>query len=82
MNGFYNVNQHEEEGPRRNEMGQMLDSDGFAKIDLEDMDVNELTLEEKILCGYYTARPPKKESYASALLNRPEPPEGQDYQYA
>ena len=79
VNGFHDVAGYNTVGNRKNEKGQMLDSDGFAMLDLEDMDTNELTLEEKILCGFFSARPCKKEKYASSLLNRPNPPEGEDY---
>ena len=65
----------------RNDRGQMLDSDGFAMLDLEDCDINEMTLEEKILCGFFSSRPPNKETYPSSMLNRPNPPNGQDYSY-
>ena len=59
----------------------MLDSDGLAIFALEDVDTNEMTLEEKILCGFFSARPCKVETYASSLLNRANPPHGQDYSY-
>ena len=59
----------------------MMDSDGFAILDLDDININEMTLEEKILCGYFEARPPNKETYPTPMLNRPNPPNKQDYSY-
>jgi hypothetical protein len=35
-----------------------------------------MTLEEKILCGYFTAKPFMNEKYAGSILNRPNPPKG------
>lgn len=49
----------------------MLDSDGFeiAKMELEDFD--DLTLEQKILCGFFTARPNMRGTYPIDNLNMP-----------
>ena len=51
--------------------GKMLDSDGFeiAKMELEDFD--DLTLEQKILCGFFTAKPSIRGSYPIDNLNMP-----------
>ena len=46
--------------------GSMMDSDGFEIALMEADDYNNLTLEEKILCGYYTAKPSYRESYPIA----------------
>ena len=35
-----------------------------------------MTLEEKILCGYFTAKPFMNEKYAGSILNRPNPSKG------
>ena len=59
----------------------MIDSDGFTFLDLQDVNVNEMTLEEKILCGFFSAKPSKIESYPTSLLNRPNPPPEKDYTY-
>lgn len=44
----------------------MLDSDGFEMARMDADDFENLTLEEKILCGYYTAKPSMRESYPIA----------------
>ena len=49
----------------------MLDSDGFEKLDMEAEDFMGLTLEQKILCGYYVAKPFDKGAYPTANLNMP-----------
>ena len=67
VDGFSKVEKYGKNGERRNEKGQMLDSDGFAMVDLDEMDTNEMTLEEKILCGFFTAKPTNKEQYPTAL---------------
>jgi len=59
----------------------MLDSDGFAMLDLDDCNIDEMTLEEKILTGFYTAKPTHNEKYSTALLNRPNPPTGKEYNF-
>ena len=51
--------------------GRMLDSDGFEMADMEAEDFEHLTLEEKILCGFYTAKPFTKGAYPIAQLNMP-----------
>ena len=49
----------------------MLDSDGFEVTQMEADDFESLTLEEKILCGYYTAKPYMKDAYPIAQMNIP-----------
>ena len=51
--------------------GKMLDSDGFEVARMDADDYEHLTLEEKILCGYYTAKPHYREAYPIAQLNIP-----------
>ena len=41
----------------------------MAQMEAEDFD--NLTLEEKILCGYYTAKPSLREAYPIAQMNMP-----------
>ena len=45
---------------------KMLDSDGFEVTQMEADDYESLTLEEKILCGYYTAKPYMGDTYPIA----------------
>ena len=54
-----------------NTAGKMLDSDGFEMARMEADDFENLTLEEKILCGYYTAKPSMREAYPIAQMNMP-----------
>ena len=54
-----------------NTAGRMLDSDGFELARMDADDFENLTLEEKILCGYYTAKPSLREAYPIAQLNIP-----------
>lgn len=49
--------------------GKMLDSDGFEIAVMEAEDFENLTLEEKILCGFYTAKPFNKGAYPIDNLN-------------
>ena len=49
----------------------MLDSDGFEVTQMEADDFESLTLEEKILCGYYTAKPYMRDAYPIAQMNIP-----------
>ncbi len=51
--------------------GKMLDSDGFEIARMEAEDYEYLTLEEKILCGYYSAKPSLREAYPIAQMNMP-----------
>ena len=46
--------------------GRMLDSDGFEVTPMDEADYENLTLEEKILCGFYTAKPSVKGAYPIA----------------
>ena len=50
---------------------KMLDSDGFEFTQMEADDFESLTLEEKILCGYYTAKPFMGEAYPITQMNIP-----------
>ena len=43
--------------------GKMLNSDGFEVGEMEADDFETLTLQQKILCGYYTAKPYNKGAY-------------------
>ena len=52
--------------PDGDNAGKMLDSDGFEVMKMEDEDFEYLTLEEKILCGYYTAKPSVRGAYPIA----------------
>ena len=49
------------------------DSDGFIQQQDDYDDYSEMTLEEKILCGYYSARPNYRDSYPIAQMNMPKP---------
>lgn len=49
----------------------MLDSDGFEVQEMEHDDFQDLTLEQKILCGYYVAKPFNKGAYPIANMNMP-----------
>ena len=51
----------------------MLDSDGFEIAIMDADDYKNLTLEEKILCGYYTAKPSMREAYPIAQMNVAKP---------
>lgn len=55
----------------KNTAGRMLDSDGFEIAQMEADDFENLTLEQKILCGYYTAKPYNKGAYPIDQLNMP-----------
>ena len=61
----------DKKGANSNTAGKMLDSDGFEMARMEADDFENLTLEEKILCGYYTAKPSMREAYPIAQLNMP-----------
>jgi hypothetical protein len=54
------------------------DSDGVPKSE-EFFDFSQMTLEEKILSGYFTAKPFMNEAYPGPMLNRPNLPPGQSY---
>ncbi len=56
------------------------DSDGFRRSE-DTFDVNDMTLEEKILSGYFTAKPYMNEKYVGSILNRPNLPRGIVYKY-
>ena len=56
-----------------NSTGRMLDSDGFEIAIMDADDYKNLTLEEKILCGYYTAKPSMREAYPIAQMNVAKP---------
>lgn len=49
----------------------MLDSDGFEMAQMEAEDFENLTLEQKILCGHYKVKPNYREAYPIAQLNVP-----------
>ena len=49
----------------------MLDSDGFEVADMDAEDFEHLTLEEKILCGFYHAKPFLKGTYPIPQMNMP-----------
>ena len=49
----------------------MLDSDGFEVSLMEFDDFESLTLEQKILCGYFTAKPNMKGAYPLDQMNMP-----------
>ena len=48
-------------------MGQMLDSDGFHVEQMDAVDFDDLTLEEKILCGFYRSTTPVHQPYQLQL---------------
>jgi len=49
----------------------MLDSDGFEMARMEAEDYEDLSLEQKILCGFYAAKPFQKAAYPIDNLNMP-----------
>ena len=51
---------------------KLLDSDGFEVTAMEADDYESLTLEEKILCGYYTAKPFMNDTYPIMQMNIPQ----------
>ena len=51
------------------------DSDGMPRSE-QIFDFSQMTLEEKILSGYYTAKPFMNEAYPGPMLNRPNLPPG------
>ena len=59
----------------------MMDSDGFAILDFDDMDINEMTLEEKILCGFFSARPTNSETYPKSMFSKSNPPRAKGYSH-
>mmetsp|Transcript_46022 Transcript_46022/g.60969 ORF Transcript_46022/g.60969 Transcript_46022/m.60969 type:complete len:121 (+) Transcript_46022:1053-1415(+) len=54
-----------------NTAGKMLDSDGFEMARMEAEDYEDLSLEQKILCGFYAAKPFQKAAYPIDNLNMP-----------
>ena len=53
--------------------GQLYDSDGFVYEPNEPEDFTAMTLEEKILCGYFSAKPYNRDAYPTNLMNIPNP---------
>ena len=51
------------------------DSDGFLKSE-EITDLSQMTLEEKILSGYFSAKPFMGDPYPGPMMNRPNLPQG------
>ena len=49
----------------------MLDSDGFEIARMEFEDYENLTLEQKILTGFYSPKPSFRETYPIANMNMP-----------
>ena len=58
-------------GKQQSSNGGMLDSDGFEIAKMEAEDYQSLTLEQKILCGYYQAKPYLGGAYPLPYLNMP-----------
>jgi hypothetical protein len=51
------------------------DSDGLLKTETI-TDFSQMTLEEKILSGYYSAKPYMNDPYPGPMMNRPNLPKG------
>jgi hypothetical protein len=62
--------------------GEHDETDSDEQLLSEDMfDLSQMTLEEKILKGYFSAKPYVKDAYPESRLNRPNLPEGKQYKH-
>ena len=61
----------DEMGDTMHETNSKADSDGFVEEGMDAVDFEGLSLEEKILCGFYQAKPSNSEAYPITYLNIP-----------
>jgi len=76
MHSSVDSSKHEEKRRKKETAGKLLDSDGFELATMEAEDFENLTLEEKILCGYFSAKFSDKDTHPSAPLKMPILPKG------
>lgn len=74
LNDHRNIASTRDSDKRLGLEGMSSDSDGDDELKIKSYHIPGLTLEEKILCGFYTAKPQLNEAYPSMLLNRPNAP--------